>query len=280
MQKVPLSNYSHFLIRHETSDSPVNIDEHYHNSHEILVVLRGSVEFWINGRTYHVPENAIVLINHLEKHHGRVIRFPYERYYMLISQEFFNTHIRVPILQSLLKQRPDNFRHIIMLEKEPAEILSLVASIHKESAVKADHALSAMGSLLNLFLIKLFRDHQDCFPTGHPQRQFELISRVQNHIDKNYVFDVSLKESANQFHVDMYYLSHLFKQITGFTFKEYLLLQRISKAKQLLLTTSDSVTDICTKSGFNNLNHFIRYFKAKEGMSPLRFRRNCLEEIK
>jgi AraC-like DNA-binding protein len=71
----------------------------------------------------------------------------------------------------------------------------------------------------------------------------------------------------------MYYLSRLFKKVSGYTFKEYLILQRIANAKSLLVYTDYNVTQICMKSGFNNVNHFIRTFKKQEGITPYQYRK-------
>jgi YesN/AraC family two-component response regulator len=70
----------------------------------------------------------------------------------------------------------------------------------------------------------------------------------------------------------MYYLSHLFLKVTGYGFKQYLINHRISKAKDILLHSSSSISEVCVSSGFNNVNHFIRLFKQKEGRTPLQYR--------
>ncbi len=262
-----------FIIRHETSDSPVHIGGHYHNSHEIIFVKRGRVQFQIMGQMHEAGDNTLIFINSFEEHTSSVISYPYERYYMLMSQEFLNTHIHDPILQSLLKVRPAGFEHIIHPGGNAAEIDGLIQAIYREMKEGQDFKAIAAGSLLNLLLINLYRNHKEHFPINQSRNQFELVNRIQNHIEKNYAERITLRETARLFHIDMYYLSHLFRQITGFTFRDYLLLQRISAARQLLITTGESVTDVCMLSGFNNLNHFIRLFKQKEGITPLQFRK-------
>ncbi|MHC4282622.1 MAG: helix-turn-helix domain-containing protein, partial [Planctomycetota bacterium] len=47
---------------------------------------------------------------------------------------------------------------------------------------------------------------------------------------------------------------------------------RIERAKQLLLATEQSCTEICFQVGYNNQSYFSRTFKELVGMSPRQFR--------
>ncbi|TCT15524.1 helix-turn-helix protein [Natranaerovirga pectinivora] len=72
--------------------------------------------------------------------------------------------------------------------------------------------------------------------------------------------------------LDKYYLLHTFKEVTGFTIKQYILLKRIAFAKNQLYYTDKNITAISIDSGFNSQSNFIRLFKKKEGITPLQFR--------
>ena len=80
----------------------------------------------------------------------------------------------------------------------------------------------------------------------------------------------------------LYPLSHTtfikaFKKLTDKTPSEYLTDKKLEYAKNLLLTTNDSVLDISLKIGFESVSHFIRIFKMKYGITPLQLRK---EDIK
>jgi transcriptional regulator GlxA family with amidase domain len=53
---------------------------------------------------------------------------------------------------------------------------------------------------------------------------------------------------------------------------------RVEKAKHLLLTTDRSATQIATMTGFCDLPHLIKVFRAREGMTPETFRRSSVAE--
>lgn len=68
------------------------------------------------------------------------------------------------------------------------------------------------------------------------------------------------------------HLSRAFKAQFGVNISEYLLGLRITRAKQLLRFSSDSVEDIASACGIEDANFFARTFKKVEGMSPSQFR--------
>ena len=63
----------------------------------------------------------------------------------------------------------------------------------------------------------------------------------------------------------------------GITINEYLILTRISYAKELLKYTSLPVSEITFEVGMNNVTHFINLFKAREGCTPLVYRKRWKE---
>lgn len=83
---------------------------------------------------------------------------------------------------------------------------------------------------------------------------------------------VDLEALAREVHVGYSTLRRRFKQATGYSPKEYILRVRLSRAKELLTLTSQSVTEIARAVGFDDPYYFSRLFRRKEGVSPLRFR--------
>ena len=53
---------------------------------------------------------------------------------------------------------------------------------------------------------------------------------------------------------------------------------RLNYATRLLVSTNQSVTDICYISGFTNFANFSRSFKYRFGISPLQYRKNSSEQ--
>ncbi len=68
------------------------------------------------------------------------------------------------------------------------------------------------------------------------------------------------------------YLSDLLKKETGYSAKDQINNYIIEKAKTLLLSDSDSVSEIAYTLGFNYPHYFSRLFKSKTGMTPQEYR--------
>lgn len=81
-----------------------------------------------------------------------------------------------------------------------------------------------------------------------------------------------VKDFALQLHLSPNYLSDLLQKFTGKTTQEHIHLQLIAKAKDLLLGTQMSVSEIGYALGFENPPHFTRLFRQKTGHSPSAYR--------
>jgi AraC-like DNA-binding protein len=75
----------------------------------------------------------------------------------------------------------------------------------------------------------------------------------------------------------MYHFTRFFKDTTGMTFWQYLNNYKVSKAVNLLINTSDSISEIAFNSGFNSIKTFNRVFKQVKGCSPSEFRKAIFE---
>ncbi len=249
---------------------------HVHNSYQIIYICEGSVEFTINRRVYHTGADSLLFISNLESHRLKVLKFPYKRYLIQIRPDCLSSFISEPRLVSVLKNRPDNFKHMVGLEREEsARIAALIRNMLCETTEKLDFSINAAGTYLQQLLITLFRNHKQSFPLTEFNHSVNLVMQVQKYLEEHILDQVSLKDVSKEFYTDMYYLSHLFKKISGYTFREYLILQRISRAKDLLVYGDDNMTQVAMNSGFGNVNHFIRIFKKLEGVTPLQYRKGA-----
>jgi AraC-like DNA-binding protein len=68
------------------------------------------------------------------------------------------------------------------------------------------------------------------------------------------------------------YFQHLYKNFFSISFSNDLINARINFAKKLLVSTMLNINEISEKCGYANVEHFIRQFKKKKGVSPKHFR--------
>lgn len=103
--------------------------------------------------------------------------------------------------------------------------------------------------------------------------QNPVLNAAMEYIDANIEKDFSVKDVAGHVGMSPYHFSRFFKQMTGNSPHDYVVLCRINKAKHLLQTTGHSVKEIAFMVGYNSVSNFITSFNAKVGISPSRFRK-------
>ncbi len=96
----------------------------------------------------------------------------------------------------------------------------------------------------------------------------EQISQAAEFIKLNYRKDISLDDVARAVSLSPYYLSKLFKTITGENFIDHLTKYRLSLAADLLRDGVYNVSEICFRVGYNDPNYFSKLFKKYYNMNP------------
>lgn len=97
----------------------------------------------------------------------------------------------------------------------------------------------------------------------------DLKEEILNYIHEHYKDeDFSLTAMAEHLNLNNTYLSKFFKEQIGEGLLEYVNRYRISKAKELLKKSDQSISHIAKRVGFYNNNTFIRVFKKYEGITP------------
>ena len=127
-------------------------------------------------------------------------------------------------------------------------------------------------SLANLFTIHLLR-HYCAFEPKLKQYQGGLshgrlrtaIDYIKAHLDEKLTLDAI----AQQLNISQYHFCDLFKQSMKIAPYQYVMQQRIERAKQLLRKHREmAIVDIALSCGFANQTHFHKHFRKYTGMTP------------
>ncbi|WP_050640119.1 MULTISPECIES: AraC family transcriptional regulator [Clostridia] len=101
----------------------------------------------------------------------------------------------------------------------------------------------------------------------------DYIRQIVREIDKNFKSGLPLSYFEEFTHRSRYHILKEFKKYIGVTIHEYIITARISYAKELLKYSDLPVSEIAFEAGMNNVTHFINLFKAREGTTPLAYRK-------
>lgn len=77
---------------------------------------------------------------------------------------------------------------------------------------------------------------------------------------------------ADALHYDYKYLSTLFSGVEGVTIEQFIILQKVEKAKELIVYDELSLSEIADRLGYSNVAHLSNQFKKVTGMPPGKFR--------
>jgi AraC family transcriptional regulator len=100
---------------------------------------------------------------------------------------------------------------------------------------------------------------------GLPQPQLE---RVIDYIKANLAQDLSILDLASLTSMSESHFSRSFKQSVGIAPYQYLMQQRVERAKQLLKQQAISISDIALDCGFANQTHLTKVFRQMTGVTP------------
>ncbi|MUG96592.1 helix-turn-helix domain-containing protein [Scytonema sp. UIC 10036] len=132
-------------------------------------------------------------------------------------------------------------------------------------------------SLTNVLAVHLLRHYSGSKPRlaiykgGLPERQLlQVLEYINEHLNQ----DIKLADLAQLLGISQFHFSHLFKRSLGIAPYQYLLQQRVERAKQLLKQTDQSIVDIALECGFNSHSHLSKQFRQLTGMTPKAYRTN------
>lgn len=163
--------------------------------------------------------------------------------------------------------------------EERGTLNNIISKIQDEYTRKMDrHSRSLIISKLESLLNYSLRFYERQFITRSSAHKsivvmFESIlntSLEETNLSKEFP---SIKYLAEKVNLSPNYLSDLLRKETGYSAKDHINNLVIKKAKEKLLGTNDSISEIAYSLGFNYPHYFTRFFKSKIGMTPSRYRK-------
>jgi AraC family transcriptional regulator len=192
--------------------------------------------------------------------------------------EFLQLYLEPKFLQqvSLELEMSYDFEELLLLTRSDKLVLEIALAL-KNHLAEGNHQcrlyIESMTRSLAIHLLTLCRSipGDSNKTTGLSQKQTkQVMEYIRNHLPE----DLSLSELAACIALSPYHFARLFKQTTGITPHQYVICQRVEKAKELLRQRELSVTEIALVCGFAHQGHLSKHFKRIIGLTPTAFREN------
>lgn len=265
------------------------IEHHRHTAHEIQqcsVVQAGMV---LNlGGMYHADQWIDGNFQHHRFERGDFIVFPAEISHRVIwdrSIEFLMIGFDSSLIQQTVLELNDTEgqKHYSDCELEIVPQDKLEDPLVYQIGLALKTELQLNGSVNNLYaesmvhalLVHLLRRY-----SSKPYAPAEItnglsklkLDRVIEYIHENLVEDINLAKLAATARLSPHYFTSLFKQSTGLAPHQYVIHQRLNKAKELLRKTNLSITDISAQAGFASQSHLTTICRKYLSVTPKKYR--------
>lgn len=232
---------------------------HIHNHYELFCFLSGSAKYSVEGNIYSLHANDILIMP------------PGESHYMIITEN-------VPCYRMIMDFSPDailsNFRSELMkkLEAKPfgeknyysAEVFKHHNWIKYFNIINSSDNINEQRLYFTILLKELL-DNSHHIQKSETSK--DVIHNIIIYINEHLTDNITTIDLCKRFHISRSNTNNRFKEITGFTIKQYITSKRLLLAKELLLK-GEKPTQVYCKCGFEDYSSFYRAFTKKFHTSP------------
>lgn len=246
---------------------------HIHKDYEISLVLEGELSVSTPNGTLLLCSKDIFLMNPFYSHEITAEK-PVLILSLQISPAFFSAYyppIENTEFDSLILRQQDSAAHCQALRKFMFELAQ--SYFQKEPLYEIKCA--ALINQLFFYLLQKLPHHQLSEKSKQTyQVRGKRMRNITQYIDDHYMEKLLLSDIAKLEELDLYYLSHFFKECFGMSFQNYITRIRCEHARQLLLLTDYSLLDISISCGFSDAKYFNKGFQSQYGCTPKEYRKN------
>lgn len=223
---------------------------HTHPTFNISIVLNQTFHTMVAEKTCFAHTGSVVITNPGEVHSTICDA--------KTGTTFFTFYISPEVLEYLNEKKPVYFEQKVIFDQALFQGLLAVAGDISNGTCDTEDKLQQL-------LKELVRKYAGA--RDNKKQPDSFITRI---LEEDLFEKFSLEKTAGRLHLDKFRLIRLFKQETGLTPNNYIILRRIEKCKELLHTQSD-LLDIAIRTGFYDATHLCKYFKKITGVTPLAY---------
>lgn len=227
-----------------------------------LFTISGEGKLEYDGKEYTLTRDQLFLID-CKKYYYCGTPDPKE---WMVLYMYFNGYQAKEYYKMIVKNH-----NPVFTTENPKAITSMfwqIVGLHKKKNNYSE-MLTSLHITKLLTEIALIQADTTSLETEYP----DYLNAIFYYIKRNYTTKITLDMLAEKFTINKYHLEKVFKRYSGTTINEYVIMNRMDKAKALLRYTNKSVDEIANEVGFYNASHFIKMFREREHVTPLNYKK-------
>lgn len=263
----------------EISESFSLIPIHWHEEIEITIIKGGKGEYKIDLNSYILEEGDLLIIKPFSLHSVNQLNDITMHWSTIVfNLNMLNSAVTDGCLIKYFAPILNNEHQLPIIIKNGTEgydeLLTTLQKIFNCYDLKGKAFELELKSLLFYFFSILYKyDLIVKSKSSVLSNDVTIkIKNILNYIQKNYMYELSIKDIASTCNFSEYHFMRFFKKHIGMTCIEYINTYRLEVASKLLDTTAKSIMNISFEVGFNNVSYFNKIFKNKYQLTPKEFR--------
>lgn len=249
-------------ITHSRYDNEWLSIQHSHSIAEMLYILAGEGSIVTGSRQKRIEGGDFIIIP------------PHLMHTEISSSNSPLEYLCIGVSNVDVAESTDDFDPIVDLGTDKYTVVDLMVKIYREvQRRQSEYELMAKAYFYRMLVI-LVRSRIIAADRSEERAMRSNIADVKRYIDEHYSDNITLDFLSSLAALSKYYLIRQFKKALGASPMDYLLGQRITVAKNLLVDTELAMSDIAESVGFSSASYFSQRFRSVTGMSPIEFRQN------
>lgn len=258
-----MSNYS-FTYMENADITKYDFSLHNHDEYEIYMYLGGDTHYVVEGKSYSLEPNDIIIIRRGEMHRPyHKSNTPYSRIVLMVNPEYFKENNCAGYEKQFLDTSGSIGNKIDARIVKSSGILDAFERLRKYSDGFKNYETPVCKAIVTeiLYIIDNISEFSsDDIPNEH-------IRKAIKYINSNFTRDISIEDISNYCYISKYYLCRIFKESTGLTIHDFITKKRIQHIRDLN-ADGMNLTNAVLNSGFNNYSNFFRSYVKLTGQSP------------
>ncbi len=257
-----------FRLFHISVPLTEEVDFHYHTFHKVVIPIKGTLSYMIEGRHYQLEPFDIALVGRGCVHKPETDESN-ERVLFYLSADYLRDKSCDDCdLEFAFKKAQDTGSFVLRLSTTQRTRISRLLREFRESESEKEYGNKLMCDILmQQIILELTR-------YSLKQQKFEIdtiydekIVQIIRFINDNLTDNITIDYLAESFYMSKYHMMRKFKEETGYTIHSYLSNKRLMLAQRLLEEGASS-TDACYGCGFKDYSVFSKAYKKLFSVSP------------